>query len=196
MTRRLGLASLHLGFQVVSPAVEGVPSPQVEASPGSSRGYARGRPPPPCPSRLTLVACKASTARRLVADFRQHEEEATLRIHEKGGQRRTVSLHFLAANAVQAYLEQAGLKTWALFRARLNSRSQQLGRKRMSRRSLYRLLMGYLERQPKSLQEVEDPANSGQTRRACLYCYCAVRKAMFHARRWGMSRSPWGRGTR
>jgi integrase/recombinase XerC len=113
---------------------------------------------------------RIETARRLdVADFRQHEEEATLRIHEKGDKRRTVGLHFQAANAIQAYLEQAGLRAGPLFRARLNSRSEKLGTARMSQRSLYRLLMGYLERLPKSLHEVEDPESPGQTRRICLY---------------------------
>jgi integrase/recombinase XerC len=117
-----------------------------------------------------FVGARIETVCRLdVADFRQHEEEATLRIHEKGDKRRTVGLHFSAANAIQTYIEDAELKAGPLFRARLNSRSQKLSRKRMSQRSLYRILMGYLERLPKSLHEVEDPGNPGQTRRVCLY---------------------------
>jgi site-specific recombinase XerD len=113
---------------------------------------------------------RIETTRQLdVADFRQHEEEATLRIHEKGDKRRTVGLHFQAANAVQTYLEHAGLRVGPLFRARLNSRSPKLGNGRMSKRSLYRLLMGYLERLPKSIHEVEDRGRPGQTRRVCLY---------------------------
>lgn len=96
-------------------------------------------------------------------------EEATIRIHEKGGRRRTVGLHFLASNANQNCIEQADLKSGPLFRARLNARSQKLGKERISQRTMYRLLMGYLERLPKSMHEVEGPENPGQTRRVCIY---------------------------
>jgi site-specific recombinase XerD len=104
-----------------------------------------------------------------VSDFRQHEEEATIRINEKGNKRRTVGLHFHAANAIQEYIEKAGLQSGPLFRARLNSRSAKLGPRRMDQKTMYRLLMGYLERLPKSMQEVRDARDPGQVRRVCIY---------------------------
>src|SRR5262249_27446846 len=78
-----------------------------------------------------FTGARIETGCRLeVADFRQHEEEATIRINEKGNKRRTVGLHFHAANAIQEYIAKAGLKSGPLFRARLNSRSEKLGSKR------------------------------------------------------------------
>jgi integrase/recombinase XerC len=113
---------------------------------------------------------RIETACRLeVSDFKQHEEEATIRINEKGNKRRTIGLHFNAASAIQAYIEKAGLKSGPLFRSRLNSRSQKLGTKRMNQKTMYRLLMGYLERLPKSMHELVDLKNPGQARRVCIY---------------------------
>jgi site-specific recombinase XerD len=113
---------------------------------------------------------RIETACRLeVLDFKQHEEEATIRINEKGNKRRTIGLHFNAATSIQAYIEKAELKSGPLFRSRLNSRSQKLGARRMNQKTMYRLLMGYLERLPKSMHEVVDSKNQGQARRVCIY---------------------------
>jgi hypothetical protein len=62
-----------------------------------------------------------------------------------------------------------GLKSGLLFRARLNSRSEKLGPRRMDQKTMYRLLMGYLERLPKSMQEVRDAEDPNKVRRVCIY---------------------------
>jgi integrase len=61
-----------------------------------------------------------------ISDFHQDGDEATIRLHEKGGKRRTIGLHFQAAPAVAEYIEKAGLSSGPLFRTRLNSRSEKL----------------------------------------------------------------------
>jgi site-specific recombinase XerD len=53
---------------------------------------------------------RLSTARRLkISDFHQDGDEATIRLHEKGDKRRTIGLHFQAAQAIAEYIEKAGL---------------------------------------------------------------------------------------
>jgi len=72
---------------------------------------------------------RLSTGCRLrVSDFHQDGDEATIRLHEKGDKRRTIGIHFHAAQAIQEYIDKAGLASGPLFRRRLNSRSQKLGR--------------------------------------------------------------------
>ena len=44
-----------------------------------------------------------------VSDFHQDGEEATIRLHEKGDKRRTIGLHFQAAQAISEYIEKAAL---------------------------------------------------------------------------------------
>jgi site-specific recombinase XerC len=44
---------------------------------------------------------RLSTGRGLkVSDYHQEHEQATIRINEKGGKRRTIGLHFAAAEAI------------------------------------------------------------------------------------------------
>ena len=72
---------------------------------------------------------RIGTACRLrVKDFHQDGEEATVTLHEKGDKHRRIGLHFAAAEAIAAYIAKAELTKGPLFRARLNSRSQKLGR--------------------------------------------------------------------
>ncbi len=52
----------------------------------------------------------------LVEDFRQEGEEATLRLREKGDKRRTIGLHYAAAQAIQEYLQRAEITSGPLFR--------------------------------------------------------------------------------
>lgn len=60
------------------------------------------------------------TACRLkVSDFHQDGDEATLRLHEKGDKRRTIGIHFTAAQAIGEYIAKAGLTSGPLFRLRL-----------------------------------------------------------------------------
>ena len=67
------------------------------------------------------------TARRLkVSDFHQDGDKATLPLHEKGDKRRTIGLHFHAAQAIAEYIAKAGLTSAPLVRPRLSPRSQRL----------------------------------------------------------------------
>lgn len=67
-------------------------------------------------------AARPSTACRLnVADFHQDGDEATIRLHEKGDKRRTIGLHYQAAQAIAEYIEKAGITSGPLFRPRLNA---------------------------------------------------------------------------
>src|SRR5204863_8717115 len=70
---------------------------------------------------------RLSTACRLkVSDFHQEGDQATIRLHEKGDKRRTIGLHFSAAQAIGEYIEKAELTSGPLLRPRLNSRSRKL----------------------------------------------------------------------
>jgi site-specific recombinase XerD len=91
----------------------------------------------------------AAGCRLRVEDFHQDPDGATLRISEKGARRRTIGLHFAAAEAIQDYLAHAGLKDGHLFRPRKNSRSRQLADTRFDPSTMYRLIMGYLARLPR-----------------------------------------------
>jgi site-specific recombinase XerD len=85
------------------------------------------------------------TACRLkVSDFRQEGDEATIRLHEKGDKRRTIGLHFQAAQAIAEYIDKTNLTSGPLFRPRLNSRSQKLANSAMSPWTLWRVVEGYL----------------------------------------------------
>jgi integrase/recombinase XerD len=90
----------------------------------------------------------ATGCRLNVSDFHYEEEEATIRLHEKGGKRRTIGLHYAAAQAISEYLEHAGITSGPLFRPLLNARSQKLGRGRMDEHTMYRLIESYLSRLP------------------------------------------------
>src|SRR5260370_16222594 len=53
---------------------------------------------------------RLSTACRLkISDFHQDGDQATIRLHEKGDKRRTIGLHFQAAQAIGEYIEKAQL---------------------------------------------------------------------------------------
>ena len=67
-----------------------------------------------------------------VEDYYPQGKRWWLRLHEKGDKRRTIGLHFQAAQAIAEYIEKAELTTGALFQPRLNSRSQKLARSHMA----------------------------------------------------------------
>jgi integrase/recombinase XerC len=97
---------------------------------------------------------RLSTACRLkTADFHQDEGQATIRLHEKGDKRRTIGLHFQAAQAIGEYIEKAELVSGPLFRPRLNSRSQKLAGRFMDPASLYRVVQGYFRQLPGAVKE-------------------------------------------
>jgi len=97
---------------------------------------------------------RLSTACRLkVSDFHQDGDQATIRLHEKGDKRRTIGLHFQAAQAIHEYIEKAELKSGPLFRPRLNPRSKKLASRFMDPASLYRVVQGYFLRLPGGVKE-------------------------------------------
>jgi site-specific recombinase XerD len=112
---------------------------------------------------------RLSTGCRLkVADFHQEGEQATLRIHEKGDKRRTIGIHYNAAQAIQEYLEQAALVAGPLFRAQAHAKKRdKLSAEPISSRTMYRLIQGYLCRLPGGLkkEELED----GSVIEFCIY---------------------------
>jgi integrase len=88
----------------------------------------------------------AAGCRLRVEDFHQDQDGATIRIAEKGGRRRTIGLHFAAAEAIQEYITKAGLTSGPLFRPRKNSRSRKLSDQGFHPATMYRLIQGYLMR--------------------------------------------------
>ncbi len=102
-----------------------------------------------------------------VADFHQEHEQANLRLHEKGDRRRTIGLHFAAAEAIGEYLVKSGLQSGALFRARRNSRVEELSERAMDAATMYRLLQGYLKRLPGAVIEAEQA--DGMKGERCIY---------------------------
>ena len=104
---------------------------------------------------------RLSTGCRLkVSDFHQDGEQATIRLHEKGDHRRTIGLHYAAAQAISEYLEKAAIASGPLFRPRLNSRSQKLADRPMVPLTMYLLIESYLEKLPGSVKEVDQPDGS------------------------------------
>jgi site-specific recombinase XerD len=76
-----------------------------------------------------------------VSDFHQDGDEATLRFQLKGARAKTKGIHFSAAEALSS--------------------------RRMNQRSMYRVLMNYLERVPGAMHEIELP--SGEKETVCAY---------------------------
>jgi len=117
---------------------------------------------------------RLSTACRLkVSDFHQDGDEATIRLHEKGDKRRTIGLHYQAAQAIAEYLEKAEINAGPLFRPRLNSRSQKLASSTMSPWTLWRVVEGYLVQLPGAVKEEQLP--DGSTARESVYTPHSIR---------------------
>jgi len=88
-----------------------------------------------------------------VKDFIADEEDPKLRINEKGDKRRSIGIHFAAADALKEYIKHAGLESGPLFRARRAPKSEALADRPMSEVSMYRLVAGYLRRLPGAVKE-------------------------------------------
>ena len=101
----------------------------------------------------------AAGCRLRVEDFHQDPDGATIRIAEKGARRRTIGLHFTAAEAIADYVAQAGLTEGPLFRPRKNSRSKKLAETPFDPSTMYRLIMGYLERLPRDARAKDGDAD-------------------------------------
>lgn len=111
---------------------------------------------------------RLSTGCRLkVSDFHQDGDTATIRLHEKGDKRRTIGLHYAAAQAISEYLEASGIRSGPLFRPRLNPRSKRLAERAMDETTMYRVIQRYLESLPGALKEVM--RLDGTTNVQCIY---------------------------
>lgn len=102
-----------------------------------------------------------------VSDFHQ-DGEATLKLHEKGDKRRTIGLHFNAAQAIGEYIEKAGITSGPLFRAQAAPRSREkLSSRPMDSATMYRVIQGYLRRLPGAMKKerIED----GSEVEYCVY---------------------------
>lgn len=102
-----------------------------------------------------------------VSDFHQTDEHATIRISEKGGKRRTIGLHFNAADAISEYIRQAGLSSGPLFRPQRNSRVEDLADRPMTSTTMYLLIQSYLQRLPGA--SVEEKTPDGTKVKRCIY---------------------------
>lgn len=109
----------------------------------------------------------AAGCRLSVEDFRQDGEEATLRLQEKGDKRRTIGLHYAAAQAVLEYMERAGLRSGPLFRARRHARTEELGDEAMDPRTMWTILKHYLKQLPHANRERRQA--DGTVVRQCIY---------------------------
>jgi integrase/recombinase XerC len=109
----------------------------------------------------------ATGCRLKVEDFHLDEGEATIRLHEKGDKRRTIGLNPVAAQAIEEFIQHAGLISGALFRPRHASCSQKLGDRPMGDVTMYRLILGYLERLPGAMKVVT--GKDGDPRMRCIY---------------------------
>ncbi len=121
-----------------------------------------------------ILKCFLYTGARLgticrlkVSDFHQEGEEATLRLHEKGNKRRTIGLHYAVAEAVAEYIRKAELIGGPLFRPARNSRSADMANRHMTEVTLWRLVVGYLERLPGAMREIQKP--NGAVCAECIY---------------------------
>jgi len=114
------------------------------------------------------AGARISTGCRLkVSDFHQDGDEATIRLHEKGDRRRTIGLHFAAAEAIREYIEHAGLESGPLFRSQLGPASSRLANRKMDPATMYRIVQRYLEKLPGAMKEVQ--LTNGNTRTKCAY---------------------------
>jgi integrase/recombinase XerC len=102
-----------------------------------------------------------------VNDFQQDGDEATIRFHLKGGRLKTKGINYQAAEAIQEYITAADIKSGPLFRPRSGPKGERFADRQMTERTMNRLLMGYLERLPGSMQEVMRP--TGEKVNECIY---------------------------
>jgi len=86
-----------------------------------------------------------------VADFHHDGAETTIRLHEKGDRRRTIGLHFAAAEAISEYIARAQITGGALFRPRRSPHGTALAARAMDPVTMYRLIQSYIRRLPGAL---------------------------------------------
>lgn len=83
-----------------------------------------------------------------VGDFSDSDELSTLRINEKGEKRRTIGIHFQAAEAIRELLDVAKISRGPLFRPRKGPRSHELANRAITPAAMYELIRKYLEQLP------------------------------------------------
>jgi integrase len=64
-------------------------------------------------------------------------------------------------------MKAAGIESGPLFRPRLSPYKEDMAPRRMTQRSMYRILMSYLERLPEAMRDKELP--SGEKLRECVF---------------------------
>jgi site-specific recombinase XerD len=109
----------------------------------------------------------ATGCRLKVSDFHHEDDATTIRLHEKGDKRRTIGLHYAAAQAIVEYIEAAGITNGPLFRPRLNPRSKRLANRSMDSATMYRVIESYLERLPGALRDLVH--EDGRITQSCVY---------------------------
>ena len=82
-------------------------------------------------------------------------------------QQPSFALHPTAAQAIAEYIQQAKLSRGPLFRAQAGPRSQKLAKEAMDPATMYRVIMGYLERLPGAMKEHKE--KDGTTVKRCIY---------------------------
>jgi integrase/recombinase XerC len=102
-----------------------------------------------------------------VEDFHLEDGNATVRLHEKGDKRRTIGLNPVAGQAIEEYIQHAGLTSGPLFRPRRAPGSDELAGRAISEVSLYRVILSYLQRLPGAMKETT--GKDGKPQMRCIY---------------------------
>lgn len=100
-------------------------------------------------------------------DFHRDDEEATIRLSEKGSRRRTIGLHYAAAEAITEYIERSSLTCGPLFRPRVSSNSDKLAERHFHPMGMYHVIMNYLRRLPGAVKR--ETATNGTMVPRCIY---------------------------
>ncbi|MBE9117248.1 tyrosine-type recombinase/integrase [Lusitaniella coriacea LEGE 07157] len=103
---------------------------------------------------LLYTGVRIGTLRHMnVAHFHGDEEDSTLTLIEKGNRRRTIGIHWVAADALGEYIEVAGISSGPMFQAQAAPHSPGLlSGKRISSMALWMAVRGYLERLPGAMK--------------------------------------------
>lgn len=111
---------------------------------------------------LLYTGIRINTLRLLnIADFHPDEVDSTLAITEKGGDRRTIGIHIVAANALRDHIACANLSSGPLFRAQAApSKSHTLSKRRASLSTLWRRITYHLAQVPGAV--VREPMTDDQ----------------------------------
>lgn len=115
----------------------------------------------------------ATGCRLRVEDFFWDDEDPRLWICEKGSKRRMVGINRNAAVSIRDYIEFTQLRSGALFRPRLNSRSRRLGSSSIAPSTMYYLLDEYLRQLPNALREAQ--YEDGSVSEKCIYSPHSIR---------------------